>query len=183
MSTLFAIYRYFSFAFFTACNIAICVIAAKTIYIALILKNGSILEIDALLIALGGVGLLLTFPILLIDVLRNKSVCRHVWFECLWVGIFCLLQSAGAGVATATMSSFKCLERVSTQGVPTYGTCVESTLILAFTWAAAEQPSCLESLYIRVPLVYFPPQARPDATYTASPRPSCPQLRPPAVWR
>lgn len=27
-------------AFFTACNIAICVIAAKIIYIALILKNG-----------------------------------------------------------------------------------------------------------------------------------------------
>ncbi|EPS93297.1 hypothetical protein FOMPIDRAFT_151870 [Fomitopsis schrenkii] len=137
MSMLFAIYRYFAFAFFTACNIAICVIAAKIIYIALILKNGSILEIDALLIALGGVGLLFTFPILLIDALRKKSVSRHVWFECLWVGIFCLLQSAGAGVATATMSSFQCLESVSAHGVPTYGTCVESTLILAFTWAAA----------------------------------------------
>ena len=30
---------------------------------------------------------------LLVDVLRKKSVTRHVWFECLWVGIFCLLQS------------------------------------------------------------------------------------------
>lgn len=35
-------------------------------------------------------------------------------------------QSALSGVLTC-----------HSEGVPTYGTCVESTLILAFTWAAA----------------------------------------------
>ncbi|KZT65199.1 hypothetical protein DAEQUDRAFT_769051 [Daedalea quercina L-15889] len=137
MNIAFAIYRYFVFAVFTACNIGTCVVAAKIIYIALILRDGSIVEIDALLIALASVGLAFMLPVLVMDILRKNSVIRHVWFECLWIGIFCIMQLASAGVVTVTMSGFECIASISRKGVITFRPCAVATLMIAFTWAAA----------------------------------------------
>ncbi|KAH9934653.1 uncharacterized protein B0H18DRAFT_977564 [Fomitopsis serialis] len=138
MSQVFAVYRYFVFALFIACNIGILVVAARGIPLALALGDGSMVEVDAFLLALGSVGLAFTFPILLVDALRKQTVIRHVWFECFWVGIFCLLQLSSAGVVTLTVSGVdSCVVGMTKKGRIVLGPCVDSPLLMAFTWAAA----------------------------------------------
>ncbi|KZT68209.1 hypothetical protein DAEQUDRAFT_344675 [Daedalea quercina L-15889] len=109
MSKAFAVYRYFVFA---------------------------TIEVDTFLIALSSVGLAFVFPILIVDAMRKESVVRHVWFECFWVGIFCLIQLASAGVVTITMSGIECVT-YDKNGILTLGPCVDSQILMAFTWAAA----------------------------------------------
>lgn len=61
--------------------------------------------------------------------MRKESVVRHVWFECFWIGIFCLMQlgaylrvlarflsdspTACAGVVTLTMPNAECVVQLS----------------------------------------------------------------------
>ncbi|KAH9842685.1 uncharacterized protein C8Q71DRAFT_215290 [Rhodofomes roseus] len=137
MNKVFAVYRYFVFALFIACNIGILVVAAKDISLSFTSSDG--FEVDALLIALGSVGLVFTLPVLLVDALRKETVVRHVWFECFWVGLFCLLQLSSAGVVTLTMSGMGECALYQKNGVTVIGSCdySTSTLLMAFTWAAA----------------------------------------------
>lgn len=77
------------------------------VYLMLLIAD---VEVDAFLIALSCVGLIFMLPMcvlaypcvlcyvtemghsLFIDAMRKESVVRHVWFECFWIGIFCLMQ-------------------------------------------------------------------------------------------
>ncbi|KAF9821387.1 hypothetical protein IEO21_00633 [Rhodonia placenta] len=92
MNTIFTAYRYFVFVLFIVCNIVLCSVSAWNLSIALAVQFTTSIEVDAVAIAMGAVGLVFILPILFIDVLRKQSVTRHVWFECLWVGVFALLE-------------------------------------------------------------------------------------------
>ena len=48
--------------------------------------------IDAYLIAIGAAGILWMFPVMFLDQLRKNALVSRVWFECVWVGLFWLLN-------------------------------------------------------------------------------------------
>jgi len=136
MNKFFTAYRYFVFVLFIICNIVLCSVAAWNLTIALAIQFETSIQVDAVLIAVGAAGLLFIFPILLIDVLRKESVTRQVWFECLWAGLFALLELAGAAAVTTTMSGMECVAS-DDDGQIKLGPCISTKLSLIFAWIAA----------------------------------------------
>lgn len=136
MNTIFTAYRYFVFVLFIVCNIVLCSVSAWNLSIALAVQFTTSIEVDAVAIAMGAVGLVFILPILFIDVLRKQSVTRHVWFECLWVGVFALLEFAAAGAVTTTMSGMECVVS-DNDGLIQLGPCISTRLMLAFSWTGA----------------------------------------------
>lgn len=86
-------------------------------------------EIDAYLIFLGAFGIVFIIPIVAIDLFRRHAVPSRVWFESVWVGLFCLMELAGASALTADMSNMSCSSINNTLNV-----CTSSLVMLAFGW-------------------------------------------------
>ncbi|PSR94090.1 hypothetical protein PHLCEN_2v4518 [Hermanssonia centrifuga] len=70
-------------------------------------ETGHNQQIDAYLIFLGILGVIYIIPIAAVDILRKNAVPNRVWFECLWVGVFWVLE-LGASAVTANASNSAC---------------------------------------------------------------------------
>ncbi|KIM49226.1 hypothetical protein M413DRAFT_21488 [Hebeloma cylindrosporum] len=132
--------RYFVFVIFVICNAIIISVAVWNMSIAeIILVDSAAKEIDGYLIFLGASGLLLTFLTLFSELSGKDVFLTRVWFELLWVGLFCIMNLVGAAVTTAYNGSQACDSRVlalltSSQESP----CASSSQVLqAFTWISA----------------------------------------------
>ncbi|KZT11254.1 uncharacterized protein LAESUDRAFT_720461 [Laetiporus sulphureus 93-53] len=136
MNKLFASYRYFVFVLFVICNAVICAVAAWNLSLALDIQFHSWIEVDALLVSAAATALLFIFTFMFVDVLCKQSAMRHVWVECLWVGLFGVLELACAAAVTTTTSDSKCVT-ADEDGQITEGPCTTSSLMVGFTWAAA----------------------------------------------
>ncbi|PCH38113.1 hypothetical protein WOLCODRAFT_149070 [Wolfiporia cocos MD-104 SS10] len=136
MNKLFTAYRYFTFVLFVICNVVLCAVTAWNLSVALAVQFTTSIQVDAFVITIASVGLLFIFPIMFVDAMRKESVTRQVWFECVWVGFFCLLELGSAGAVTTTISGMQCVTS-ATDGVIKLGPCTSNMLMLAFTWTNA----------------------------------------------
>ncbi|TBU65666.1 hypothetical protein BD310DRAFT_963449 [Dichomitus squalens] len=121
--------RYSSFALFTLCNAVLCVIAVWNLTLAQ--EIGWTPFVDAYLIAIGAAGILWMFPVMFLDQLRKNALVSRVWFECAWVGLFWILNLAGAAAVTAMLPNMMCSFAANLL-LP--GACATTDVLLAFSW-------------------------------------------------
>ncbi|EKM55490.1 uncharacterized protein PHACADRAFT_256144 [Phanerochaete carnosa HHB-10118-sp] len=120
-------YRYVLFVFFVICNAIICSVAVWNHGMPEV--TGHDYQIDAFLTFVGAFGIIFIIPTVAVDLFRRNAVPSRVWFESLWVGIFCLMELAGASALTANMSNMSCSSVNDTVDV-----CTSSLVMLSFAW-------------------------------------------------
>jgi len=120
-------YRYVLFVFFVICNAIICSVAVWNHGLPEV--TGHDYQIDAFLIFLGALGVVFIIPTAAVDLFRRNAVPSRVWFESLWVGLFCLMELAGASALTANLSNMSCSSVANTMDV-----CTSSLVMLSFAW-------------------------------------------------
>ncbi|KAI0748273.1 hypothetical protein C8Q80DRAFT_729225 [Daedaleopsis nitida] len=129
MSNSLSTYRYSCFALFTLCNAIICCVSVWNLLLAQ--QIGLTPQVDAYLIAISALGILYIFPVMFVDLLRKNALVGRVWFEALWIGLFWVLQLAGAAAATAMLPSMMC-NFAAVLLIP--GSCTTTKILLVFTW-------------------------------------------------
>ncbi|KAI0636822.1 hypothetical protein C8Q77DRAFT_526396 [Trametes polyzona] len=129
MANSLSAYRYFSFGVFILCNAVVCCVSVWNL--ALAQQIGWNPLVDAYMIAIGALGILFIFPVMCIDLLRKNSLVGRVWFECVWVGLFLILQLVGASAITAILPSLLCSIPANFL-LPT--SCISTKVLLAFAW-------------------------------------------------
>lgn len=129
MACLLLCYRYFLFAAFIVCNAIICSVAAWNYSLAH--YTGLDLHVDIFLIFLGVLGVAFLLPVLFIDIFRKNAVASKVWFECVWVAVFWVLELAGAAAVTAIVPNELCLP--DSEAIAMYA-CTSTRVLLAFSW-------------------------------------------------
>ncbi|KAL7283516.1 hypothetical protein ACG7TL_002949 [Trametes sanguinea] len=131
MANSLSVYRYSSFGLFILCNAVICCVSVWNLALAEAIGWNPL--IDAYMIAISALGLLFIFPVMCIDLLRKNSLVGRVWFECVWLGLFWLLELAGAAAITAILPNMLC--SVAADILPS--SCTSTKVLLAFAWIAA----------------------------------------------
>ncbi|EIW60036.1 uncharacterized protein TRAVEDRAFT_45293 [Trametes versicolor FP-101664 SS1] len=132
MANSLSAYRYSSFGLFILCNAVVCCVSVWNL--ALAQQIGWNPLIDAYMITIGALGILFIFPVLCIDLLRKNSLVGRVWFECIWVGVFWVLQLAGAAAITAILPNLLCSVAAD---ILQPSSCISTKVLLAFAWLGA----------------------------------------------
>jgi len=122
-------YRYFLFGLFLLCQAIICSVATWNLSLAQ--EAGFNPRIDVYLIFLGAIGVFFILPVIFIDLARRNAVTSRVWFECLWVSVFWLMELAGAAALTATVPKMLCS---ANSEIIVLDLCTSTKVLLAFTW-------------------------------------------------
>ncbi|KAI0928598.1 hypothetical protein AcW1_005798 [Taiwanofungus camphoratus] len=133
MNKLLIACRYFVFVLFIVCSVIICSVSAWNLTFTQAIGLNYSVQVDAFLIAVSALGLLFIFPIMFIDILRKDTLIRQVRFECLWVGIFWILELSGAVAVTASKPDIVCIAQGSEMSL---NPCTSMKVLLAFTWIA-----------------------------------------------
>ncbi|KAF8797931.1 hypothetical protein BYT27DRAFT_6909364 [Phlegmacium glaucopus] len=124
--------RYFVFAIFVICNAIITSVAVWNLSIVeLIADNVVAKEISSYLIFLGALGLVVNFTVLFFDLYGKHVFLCKVWFELLWVGLFLIMEFAGAAAITAQSNGQTCSSDTS------ISPCASTQVLQAFTWICA----------------------------------------------
>ncbi|KAI0341789.1 hypothetical protein BDW22DRAFT_274790 [Trametopsis cervina] len=118
-------YRYFLFIAFLVCNAIICSVAVWNFSLAGL--SGHNAQLDPYLIFVGAAGVAFVIPTVAIDIFRDNALVNRVWFECLWVGVFWVMELAGASAITASLSNMVC-DQASKDA------CTSSSVLIVFTW-------------------------------------------------
>lgn len=121
--------RYAFFALFVIFNAVICTAAVWNFGIAKLL--GRALAADVYLAIMSAFAMIFFFVITLVEMMRQDAVTTRVWFECLWVGVFCLLELGGAVTITAIGPPMLCEESLSATA---NNACTSTRVVMAFTW-------------------------------------------------
>ncbi|KAI0647202.1 hypothetical protein C8Q79DRAFT_907599 [Trametes meyenii] len=132
MANSLSVYRYSCFGFFILCNAIVCCVSVWNLVLAQ--QIGWDLRIDAYNIAISALGILFIFPVMCIDLLRKNSLVGRVWFECVWVGLFLILQLIGASAVTAILPNLLCSLPANFL-LPS--SCISTKVLLAFAWLGA----------------------------------------------
>jgi len=117
------------FGLFIICNAIICSVAVWHLSLAQMISYNP--PVDIYLIFLGAFSLLFIFSVIWIDIVRKNAVTSHVWFECVWAGVFWAMELAGSGALSATVPTIMCssnAELVAPQS------CKSTRVLMAFTW-------------------------------------------------
>ncbi|TFK29839.1 hypothetical protein FA15DRAFT_663119 [Coprinopsis marcescibilis] len=93
---------------------------------------------DIYSIFMGCAGLALIFPILFCDLAAKDLFLTKVWFEVIWVAVFCILNLAGAAVATAVGFDYLCQRLPPAFNDPDSDPrCISSRLLQGFLWSSS----------------------------------------------
>jgi hypothetical protein len=123
--------RYFVFGIFVISNAIITSVAVWNLSIVELITDVVAKEISSYLIFLGALGLVVIFTVLFFDLYgKNVFLCK-VWFELLWVGLFAIIELAGAAAITAQSNSQTCSSNLS------ISPCASTQVLQAFTWICA----------------------------------------------
>lgn len=129
MRSLILYLRGLVFGLFIVCNAIICSVAVWHLGLAQTVSYNP--PVDIYLIFLGAFGLLFIFAIIWVDIIRKNAVTSHVWFECLWVGLFWVLDLAATAALSASAPTVMCSPDVKLV-VPQ--ACTATRVLLGFTW-------------------------------------------------
>ncbi|KAJ3500117.1 hypothetical protein NLJ89_g9932 [Agrocybe chaxingu] len=94
-------------------------------------------QIDAYLIFVGASGLFLIFPILFFQLYGKDVFLGRVWFELLWVGLFWMMELAGAAAVTSQSSLCNTPAGNLLIQVVQESPCPSAQVLQAFTWICA----------------------------------------------
>jgi len=127
--------RYLVFAAFIVCN---SVLASVAVWNASLSPPGRDSRIDDYIVAVGALGLVLTFTIIFAELIRRNAFTSRVWFEILWTSVFFLLDLGGASALAAVGSDDMCksLDSQHHQTLPAGGAqeCTSFRVLMGFTW-------------------------------------------------
>ncbi|TEB31272.1 hypothetical protein FA13DRAFT_356033 [Coprinellus micaceus] len=132
-------FRYFVFGLFLVCNAIVATVAVWNLNLlqdALFPSSSSPLRTDAYLTFVGCAGLALIFPILFCELAQKSIFLVTVWFECIWVALFCLMELAGAAAASAAGADQLCATPLYWIAIPIdrSAICTSSQVLQAFSW-------------------------------------------------
>jgi len=129
MAGLLVCFRYGVFVLFTICN---AVIASVGVWnLSLSEDVGYRNQISGYLVFLGAFALLWIFPVAFIDLLRREAITSRIWFECVWVGLFWVMELSGAAAVSAIVSDVMCPAQAQPWSTPA---CTSTKVLMAFTW-------------------------------------------------
>jgi len=117
------------FGVFIISNAIICSVAVWNFFIAQAINH--ILQIDAFLIVTAALALAFIVVLITASVVRRNSVVTSVWFECLWVLLFFVLEFSGAVAVSVTAPAIMC---PAAPAVVISGSCSSTQVLMAFTW-------------------------------------------------
>ncbi|CAA7271797.1 unnamed protein product [Cyclocybe aegerita] len=140
MFNLLKFLRYLVFLVFVVCNAVIASAAVWNLGIVEGLLLGSptpAKQIDAYLIFVGASGLFLIFPILFFQLYGKDVFLGRVWFELLWVGLFWMMELAGAAAVTSQSSVCNTPTGNLFIQVVHESPCPSAQVLQAFTWICA----------------------------------------------
>jgi len=136
-SAICKVFRYIVFGVFVVCSAVIASVAVWNLGFV----NSSSFEwrssatsVDGYLIFLGACGLALIFPIIFMDLAAVNIVIGRVWFECVWVSLFGVMELAGAITLTAVSRAHQCDPTVR---VSLASRCRSTQVLQGFTWICA----------------------------------------------
>jgi preprotein translocase subunit SecG len=135
--------RYFVFGVFVICNAIITSVSVWNLSIAENIALDAITkQIDTYLIFVGASGLLLMFTIIFFELYGKNIFLVQVWFELLWVGLFCVMELVGAVIITSQTNSQTCNpnSRGNSRALapsPSQSPCASTQVLQAFTWVCA----------------------------------------------
>lgn len=129
MKTILIPFRYFVFAAFIVCNAIICSTAVWNL--ALSQEAGHPLSVDVFVTLVGAAALAFIFALIIIELVKRESVTGRVWFECLWVGFFSILEFCAAVALSAIGPGVMCSAIVTEFIVDS---CTSTRVVLAFSW-------------------------------------------------
>jgi len=121
--------RYAFLGAFIVCNAIICSVAAWNYNLAMLAALR--MDIDGFLIFLGALSLVFVVVISVIDLTRADAFTSRVWFECVWVAVFLLLELGGAIVMSLVGPGTLCTSRLMAK---ISDVCVSTQLVLAMSW-------------------------------------------------
>jgi len=117
------------FGVFIVSNAIICSVAVWNFTIAQEIDH--ILQIDAFLIVTAALALAFIVVVITASIVRRNSVVTCVWFECLWVGLFFILEFSGAVAVSITAPAIMCSVAPV---IVISGSCSSTQVLMAFTW-------------------------------------------------
>jgi hypothetical protein len=117
------------FGAFIICNAIICGAAAWNFNIATMVARR--MDIDSFLVFLGALSLVFAVLISVIDLTRKDAFAGRVWFECVWVAVFLLLELGGAIVMSVFGPGILCEAKMVARYVDA---CVSTRLVVAMSW-------------------------------------------------
>ncbi|EAU88613.1 hypothetical protein CC1G_04319 [Coprinopsis cinerea okayama7 len=131
--------RYFTFGLFVICNVIIATSAIWNLSLINGWDAGRDLSLarhsDGYSIFVGCAGLLLIFPILFCEISTKDIFLTKLWFELVWVGLFCTLGLVGAALATAVGADHLCQAMIS--GIGNRPGCISSRLLQGSSWTCS----------------------------------------------
>jgi len=122
-------FRYFVFAAFIVCNAISCSTAVWNL--ALSQEAGRLLSVDVFVTLVGASALAFIFTIIIIELVNRELVTGRVWFECMWVGFFSLLEFCAAVALSVIGPGVMCNALVTEFIVDS---CTSTRVVLAFLW-------------------------------------------------
>lgn len=139
MHSSLGVFRYFVFGVFLVCNAIILTVAVWNLNLlqeALFPSSSSPLRTDAYLAFVGCAGLALIFPIAFCELAQKSIFLVSVWFECIWVALFCIMELAGATAASAVGADELCQKGLLWIAIPVdrSAICASSRVLQAFSW-------------------------------------------------
>ncbi|KAF8654191.1 hypothetical protein AX16_003720 [Volvariella volvacea WC 439] len=131
MQNVLKVLRYLVFGLFIVCNAIIASVAVWNLSLSRALQNE--LQVDTYLTFVGAFGLVYIFAIIFLELAQKNAITGRVWFECTWVGIYWLLELAGASALSAIGPPVMCDSSHAAQVLIKDG-CASTQVLLAFTW-------------------------------------------------
>ncbi|TFK76549.1 hypothetical protein BDN72DRAFT_755999 [Pluteus cervinus] len=127
MQAILKILRYLVFAIFIICNAIIASVSVWNFSLSKAVQQE--LQVDTYLTVVGASGLLFVFLCIFLELAGKNSILGRVWFECAWVGVYWMLELAGAAALSAIGPKVLCgVELFVADG------CSSTQVLLAFCW-------------------------------------------------
>lgn len=119
-------FRYLLFGVFVICNAITC--SAAVWNLSLAQSNGLSMNADVFVVVVGALALTFIFPLIIIELIRSDPVTSRIWFECVWTGVFWILELAGSAAITASGLTAMCSPGMVKDS------CLSTQILIAFSW-------------------------------------------------
>jgi len=128
--------RYVICCVFIVCNAIVASVAVWNLSLTLPAEN-DLIQVDYYLVFVGASGLALIFAIIFVELARRNAFTSRVWFEVAWVGLYCLMDLAGASALSAMAPRQRCHHNGQGTTGGASDSCLSARVLLAFTWICA----------------------------------------------
>jgi hypothetical protein len=130
MPNIYLSLRYVAIGSFIVCNAIIASVAVWNLSLAQVAGSRALEQASQYMIFVGTSGLVFIFTVIFIELARRNAVVSRVWFECLWLMLYLLMELVGTALVSAIGPTAMCKPHLG----QIKGNCVASQLMVAFGW-------------------------------------------------